>query len=155
MDVPIILETGAGVGLEVGTQINKLAWIFHQLKKSEQSRIKFCIDTCHIWAAGSDISNKTLVRKFFSEFDELIGIDNIICIHFNNSVGGLGSKTDRHADLLYGSINPAGLEAIAKFAYLHKIPLIMETPLRAVNPLTDADITFGEELLTVKKWIGI
>jgi deoxyribonuclease-4 len=46
------------------------------------------------------------------------------------------------------------LEAVAKFAYLHRIPIIMETPLQAVNPTTNADITFEEELATVKKWIG-
>ena len=154
IDVPIILETGAGVGQEVGTKIDKLAWIYHHLKPSEQPRIRFCIDTCHIWSAGYDISNKKLVRKFFSEFDELIGINKITCFHFNNSSRELGSRTDRHADLLYGLINPAGLEAVAKFAYLHRIPIIMETPLQAVNPTTNADITFEEELATVKKWIG-
>lgn len=153
LDVPIILETGAGVGKEVGTKIDKLASIYHQLNKSEQNRIKFCIDTCHIWAAGYDISNKKSVRKFFVNFDKLIGIEKIACFHLNNSIGALGSKTDRHADLLYGLINPVGLEYVTKFAFKHKIPIIMETPLIAVDPITNSDITFTDEFKIVKNWI--
>jgi deoxyribonuclease-4 len=154
IDVPIILETGAGVGQEVGYKLDQLAWIYHHLTPLEQNRIRFCIDTCHIWSAGYDISTKKGVKDFFEEFNKKIGINKIICFHFNNSMNELGSHTDRHADLAYGMINLDGMEALAKFAYKHHIPLIMETPLIAVNPKTNDDITFEDEKAIVNKWIG-
>ena len=150
---PIILETGAGVGSEVGSRMNELKFIYDQLNTEEKSRIKFCIDTCHIWAAGYDISTKESVKKFFSNFNKLFGVDRISCIHLNNSQAPLGSKVDRHADLQYGLINIAGIEAIVEIAYKHKIPIIMETPLDSFNRKTKADITFQDEFELVNGWV--
>ena len=151
----IILETGAGVGTEVGSDIETLAHIYHGLNPSEQSRIKFCIDTCHIWARGYDISDEPHVKKFFSKFDKLIGISKIALIHFNNSKTPIGSRVDRHADLAYGLISLKGLEAIAKFAYKHFIPLIMETPLTSIDPVNNKEITYESELRIVMNWLKI
>ena len=149
----IILETGASQGSEIGSKIDPLAEIYHKLTKSQQNRITFCIDTCHIWATGYDISNPAGVKKFFAEFDDKIGINKISCIHFNDSRTPLNSHVDRHADLTYGHIGVAGLKAIAQFAKKNNIPLITETPLDAVNPKTNKDVTFEEEIATVKSWL--
>ncbi len=149
----IILETGAGVGHEISTKIDVLADIYHGLDLVEKSRIGFCIDTCHIWAAGYDISTKKNSEKFFADFDKLIGVDKIVCIHFNNSKTALGSRVDRHADLAYGQIPGPGLGAVAVFAAIHSIPLIMETPLDAVDPKTNQDIGYADELAVINKWL--
>ncbi|AGF85196.1 endonuclease IV [Moumouvirus goulette] len=149
----IILETGASQGSEVASKIEGLAKIFNGLNKEERERVKFCIDTCHIWATGYDISSVTGVKKFFREFDKQIGVEYISCIHFNDSKTGLESRVDRHADLGYGEIKELGLIAIAQFAKKNNIPLIMETPLDAVNEKTNRDITFSEEFKKVKSWI--
>lgn len=148
----IILETGASQGSEIASKIDGLAEIYSKLDKAERTRIKFCIDTCHIWATGYDISNPVGVKHFFTEFNDKIGIDKISCIHFNDSRTGLESQVDRHADLGYGFIKNTGLETIAKFAKKNNIPLIMETPLDAVNPKTNKDVTFEEEFALVKSW---
>lgn len=150
----IILETGASQGTEIASYIEGLSEIYWNLTEDERSRVKFCIDTCHIWATGYDISNSTGVKDFFKKFDDMIGIENIICIHFNDSKTALESCVDRHADLGYGHIGESGLIAVAKFAKRNKIPLITETPLDAVNPKTNRDVTFEEEILKLKNWIA-
>ncbi|AEQ33272.1 endonuclease 4 [Acanthamoeba polyphaga mimivirus] len=150
----IILETGASQGSEVASRIDGLAKIYFGLDEAERDRIFFCIDTCHIWATGYDISGSVGVKKFFREFDKKIGIENISCIHFNDSKTGLESKVDRHADLGYGEIKESGLMAVAEFAKSYNIPLIMETPLDAINVKTNREVTFAEEFRKVKKWIN-
>lgn len=149
----IILETGASQGSEVGSKLPDLAKIYAGLSVAEQKRIGFCIDTCHIWATGYDISSKSNVKKFIQEFDQLIGIDKITCIHFNNSKRECGSKVDRHADLNYGKIHTTGLATFAKWAKSKKIPIIMETPLDSVNPKTNHEISTDDELNLVMSWI--
>lgn len=149
----IILETGASQGNEVGSDIDGLTYIYWSFNERERERIMFCIDTCHIWATGYDISNSSGVKNFFNEFDEKIGIKKISVIHFNDSKTGLNSHVDRHADLGYGHIRDNGLRQIAKFAKKHKIPIVMETPLDAIDKNTNQEITFEDEYQKVLSWI--
>lgn len=149
----IILETGASQGSEVGSKIEILSEIYNKIDIKKRSRIKFCIDTCHIWASGYDISNSTKAKKFFKIFDKLIGIDNIVCLHLNDSKTILNSHVDRHADLGYGYIKSDGLKEIVKLAMKYQIAIVMETPLNSVNPKTNKNITFEEELNKVKLWL--
>ena len=149
----IILETGASVGTEVGSDLDSLAVIYKKLDITDRERIGFCIDTCHIWATGYDISTEVGVSSFFTEFEEKIGISKIVCIHFNDSRDKIGSHVDHHADLGYGEIGSTGLRAFARHARRYNIPLITETPIDAVNPATNRDITPEEELATIHSWL--
>lgn len=151
----IILETGASQGSEIGSKIDKLALIYQKLSKAEKKRVTFCIDTCHIWATGYDISSSANVKAFFDIFDNKIGIDKISCIHFNDSRTKLNSHVDRHADLGYGFIGEIGLRAIAVMAKKYNIPLIAETPLDSIDPATGKNITFDTELAVMKMWSGV
>jgi deoxyribonuclease-4 len=143
-DTKIILETGASQGNEIGSKIIDLSKIYHALTTEEKKRIGFCIDTCHIWVSGYDISSEIKVKKFMKIFNKYIGLDKITLFHFNNSSKELGSRADRHADLSTGVINKSGLKIIAKWAYINEVPLIMETPLET--------LTVEKELSKVKKW---
>jgi len=149
----IILETGASQGSEIASKIDGLSEIYWKLGEDERKRIMFCIDTCHIWATGYDISSPVGVKRFFKEFDNKIGIEKIACIHFNDSKTILESCVDRHADLGYGYIKELGLKTIALFAKKNDIPLIMETPLDAINKKTNKEVTFEEEFYKVKSWL--
>ena len=149
----IVLETGASQGTEVGSKLEELQQIYNGFNPQEKTRIMFCVDTCHIWATGYDISDVIGAKNFFKEFENRIGINKISCIHFNDSKVKCGSKVDRHADLGYGEIGELGLKYIAQFATNHHIPLIMETPIDSVNMKTNRDITAYEELSKVKSWI--
>jgi len=149
----IILETGASQGTEVASKIEGLNEIYWKLDENERTRIKFCIDTCHIWATGYDISTPAGVKAFFKEFDDMIGIDKIALIHFNDSKTQLESCVDRHADLGYGFIKTTGLKAVAKFAFKNRIPLLTETPLDAIDIKSNKDITWQGEFAKIKSWL--
>lgn len=149
----IILETGAGQGNEVASKIDDLSKIYNGLTIAEKKRVKFCIDTCHSYSYGYDLDTATGAKNFFKLFDELIGIDRIACIHFNDSKVAKGACVDRHDDLNFGSIGEIGLKTIAQIAKKNNIPLIMETPLEAINEATNQEITFNDELALIKSWI--
>lgn len=144
-DTTLILETGASQGNEVGSRITEMGIIYDGLTKNEQKRVKFCIDTCHIWATGYDISTKDGVKKYFRIFDKHIGIDKIVCIHFNDSKNKLRSCVDRHEDLGFGEIGSEGLKQFAIVAKKYGIPLIAETPLSNDTPQS--------EVKKIRKWI--
>jgi apurinic endonuclease APN1 len=152
-DTTIILEMGASQGTEVASKIEGLHEIYWNLTETERSRIKFCVDTCHIWATGYDISNRAGIKEFFKEFSDQIGLEKIVLIHFNDSKTPLASHVDRHADLGHGFIGTVGLKTFAQYAMKYKIPIIMETPLDATNPHTNMNVTFTEELAKVKLWL--
>ena len=149
----IILETGAHQGHEIASCIPDLAVIWHALEPHHQARVAFCVDTCHIWASGYDISCGKGVTQFFDLFDREIGIDKIACIHLNDSRNGLGSHVDRHADLTHGMIGADGLAEICRRADRHKIPIIMETPLRFVDLRNNQRVTHANQATMIRKWI--
>lgn len=148
----IIFETGASQGTEVGSKMEDLGKIYHKINNKYKSRIKFCIDTCHIWATGYDLSNKKLVDEFFKKFDAVIGINKIALIHFNDSKNNLGSCVDRHQDLGFGMIPTDGLKYIPIVAKKNNIPIIMETPIDSINPQTNTDFKPSEEIIMVREW---
>jgi len=129
-----ILENTAGQGSEIGFRLDELAKIWKGLK-GFSPRIKSCLDTAHIWAAGYDISSADSASKTLKEYDELIGLKTISCIHFNDSKKALSSQVDRHDNIGRGLIhpendpaNPEGLITIARYATKKGVPLILETP---------------------------
>lgn len=122
-----ILENTAGQGSEIGFRLEELGQIWKELKNFSP-RIKSCLDTAHIWAAGYDISTQTGVTQTLKEYDQLVGIDTLSCFHFNDSKKLLGSRVDRHDNIGCGNIALEGLKTIAQFAEKRGIPLIMETP---------------------------
>jgi deoxyribonuclease-4 len=122
-----ILENTAGQGSEIGFRLDELALIWKELK-TFSPRIKSCLDTAHIWGAGYDIGTQTGAEKTLKEYDQLIGLGTLSCIHFNDSKKLLGSRVDRHDNIGRGNIGLEGLKAIAQFAEKHSVPMILETP---------------------------
>ena len=126
-DVMVLLENTAGQKNSVGSQFAQLAEIFGQLEPSE--RFGVCLDTCHAFVAGYDISTKKGVREAFAEFDELIGMEHLKIIHLNDAKGDVGCNLDRHYHIGLGGIGEEGLGAVVKLANKNHIPLILETPI--------------------------
>jgi deoxyribonuclease-4 len=122
-----ILENTAGQGSEIGFQLEELASIWKQLK-SFSPRIRSCLDTAHIWAAGYDIGTEKGAKETLKTYDQLIGTGTLSCFHFNDSKKLLGSRVDRHDNIGAGNIGLEGLRTIARFAENKSIPLILETP---------------------------
>jgi len=122
-DVTILLETMAGKGSEVGSSFNELKEIIDGVKYND--KLGVCLDTCHINDSGYDISE---FDKVLNEFDEVIGLNKLRCIHVNDSMNEKGTKKDRHNNIGFGTL---GYDNILKVIYHEKlkdVPKILETP---------------------------
>lgn len=123
----IILETSSGQGSELCYTIEDLYSFFSLMcNKNMQmlDRIKLCIDTCHIYVAGYDI--KKSFAKYINKFDKLIGIQNVILVHLNDSKHKCGSKIDRHEIIGKGYIGYDALKRIYNFCIKHNIYCLTE-----------------------------
>lgn len=121
--VDVCIETMAGKGSEVGTNFEQIKRIIDGVTYSD--KVKVCLDTCHLNDAGYDMND---FDNVLSEFDKIIGIDKIGCVHINDSKNVRNSHKDRHENIGFGTI---GFDSLIKIIYNEKIkdvPKILETP---------------------------
>jgi len=121
-----VLETTAGQGSAIGYRFDQLREIIDGVDEPE--RMAVCIDTCHIFAAGYDISTEEGFEKTFKEFDKIIGLKRLVAFHVNDSKKGLGSKVDRHEHIGKGMIGKDGFRFLMQDSRFASIPKILETP---------------------------
>lgn len=130
-NVKILIETSTGQGSEICYKLDELAYFYKKFSNHRNEKIKnrfgICLDTCHIFAAGNDISTIKNVDIFFAEFDKLIGINHIKLIHMNDSKSELNSNLDRHQSIGKGYIGKDSLLYIAKYFISLDVPIILET----------------------------
>lgn len=126
--VKLLLENTAGQGANVGWHFEQLGEIIGNINTNYLGRIGICLDTCHAFAAGYDLSSEEGRNKTFDQFDKLIGMDYLKAIHLNDSKGALGSRVDRHASLGAGAIGIDCFNYIAASPLFEEIPIILETP---------------------------
>lgn len=122
-NVTILLETMAGKGTEVGSNLEEIQRIIEKIIDKEH--IGVCLDTCHLNDAGYDLDN---FDEFLDKFDKIIGINKIGCVHVNDSKNGKNSHKDRHENIGFGTI---GFDKLIKIIYnkrLEDVPKILETP---------------------------
>ncbi len=124
-DIIAVIENTAGQGTNLGWQFEHLAAIIEQVK--DKSRVGVCLDTCHTFAAGYDLSSFDACEETFSQFEEIVGMHYLRAMHINDSKGELGSRLDRHHSLGKGEIGWDCFEYIAKDKRFDGIPLILET----------------------------
>ena len=124
--VDIALETTAGQGTNIGYGFEHLSRIISGVKHNH--RIKTCIDTCHIFAAGYDIRTPEGYEKVIETFNRLVGLDRLVCIHLNDSKKGLGSRVDRHEHIGKGFIGKESFRLIINDRRFNNISRIIETP---------------------------
>lgn len=122
-DLYIALETMAGKGSELGYNFQQLAYIKSKCKYGSQ--IKVCMDTCHIHDAGYDIHN---FDNVLAEFDEVIGLEHLVCLHINDSKNVQGARKDRHSNIGFGEIGYDALKTIVHHPKLMHVVKILETP---------------------------
>lgn len=142
--VSVLLETTAGQGTTLGSTFEQLKTIRNVC--THKKRIGFCLDTCHIFCAGYDISTPELYKKVITEFDNVIGLTHLKAIHLNNTKDNCGAHTDRHTPIEQGNITLQTFKAIMNDKQLANVPKILETP-------TDDDMKLWAdeiELLTKK-----
>lgn len=142
----IILETGTGCGKEVASRLNELGRIRNSC--IDKNRIKFCIDTCHIYAAGYDLTDNDFVDTLENYIDITLGWNNVVVAHINDSKDLLNSRKDRHDDISCGNISKNNVESFMKFISFfvkRNIPIILETPSDKKS--------YGEQIKIIKKYM--
>lgn len=128
LDVTICLETMAGKGTEIGTNIEELKTIIDGVKF--KNKIGICLDTCHLSDSGIDLTN---FDEYIQQLDQAVGINYIKVIHVNDSKNAISSHKDRHENIGLGTI---GFDNLIKIIYddrFKNIPKILETPYVTAN----------------------
>lgn len=120
----IALETMAGKGSELGVTIDELKSIFDCVK--DNSRLRVCVDTCHLNDAGYDVVNN--FDSIISEIENKLGKGRIACAHINDSLNPIGAHKDRHANIGKGEIGLEALKRVVNHPVLANIPKCLETP---------------------------
>ncbi|MFB6210522.1 MAG: deoxyribonuclease IV [Halobacteriales archaeon] len=128
LDIPdgvtVLVESDAGSGTKLGGQFEHLAGV---LDRSEQD-LDICLDTAHMFAAGYDLSTPEAVDETVAEFDDIVGLEHLECIHLNDSKHECGTNKDEHAHIGEGLIGEDGMRAILNHEALRDQPFVLETP---------------------------
>ncbi len=122
----VLLETTAGCGSALGARLEELATLRARVGAGVRGRVGFCVDTCHVWAAGYDLRDD--YAGVTATMDELLGREHVRLFHLNDSVGGLGSRRDRHAHIGAGALGERAFAALVRDARYADVPKLLETP---------------------------
>lgn len=128
-NVNIAIETMAGKGCELCYQFEHIRYLLDHVKNP--NNIKVCLDTCHIHDAGYDLTD---FDKILDEFDAIIGLERLICMHVNDSKNIRGAKKDRHENIGFGAIGFQSLNTIVHNPRVAHVVKILETPYVENNP---------------------
>lgn len=145
--VSIIVENTAGQGSAVGYKFEHLAGIIENV--TDKNRVGICIDTCHAFAAGYNISTKDGYQQTWKAFTDCIDFSFLRAIHLNDSKKELGSHVDRHEKIGFGQIGLPAFRMLVNDANLDEIPMILETPDRT-HWATEIKLLYGMIEDTVK-----
>jgi deoxyribonuclease-4 len=122
----IVLENTAGQGSCVGFKFEHLEYILTHTKHPD--RVGFCIDTCHLFAAGYDIRKKKAYRETFRRLLDHLPLSSVLAIHLNDSKKPLGSRVDRHEHIGKGQIGREAFQHLLHDARFENTPKVLETP---------------------------
>lgn len=123
----LLLECAAGSGSVVGDKFEELARIYAGVEDKYKPMLGFCLDTQHMFASGYDLIND--VNGVVKQIEDILGIDNVKAVHFNDSKTDFASNKDRHQDLAAdGKIGETGMKGFLNHPKLKHLPFIMETP---------------------------
>jgi deoxyribonuclease-4 len=122
----LLLENTAGAGNTLGRSFEELRELI-ELAGGDK-RIGVCLDSCHMWATGFDISTAEKVGDVVEHFKKTVGIRRLRCLHVNDSMTALGSNRDRHAIPGEGEIGKRGCAAFLSEPAFEKLPALFEGP---------------------------
>ncbi len=121
----LILENSAGMGDAVGSKFAELGRI---LREVSSPRLKICLDTQHMFAAGYDVRTRPGLEKALEELEREVGIDKLVAVHANDSKCPLGGGIDRHENIGQGYIGREGFMNIMAHPVFRHIPFLLEVP---------------------------
>lgn len=121
-----VIENTAGQGSNLGYKFEQVRFIIDRV--ADKNRVGVCIDTCHSFAAGYDLTSDAAFNETFSHFDKTIGFQYLKAMHLNDAKKGLGSRVDRHESLGKGLLGMDVFKRLMHDPRFDDIPLILETP---------------------------
>jgi deoxyribonuclease-4 len=126
-DAPdLLIEHTAGGGEAIAARVEDFAGVLSGL--DEHPRLGVCLDTCHAYAAGHDVTTPQGVRRTVNALVRAVGPGRLKLVHANDSMDRLGSKRDRHARIGTGSIGVEPFAELLKHQAIRGVPVIVETP---------------------------
>ena len=120
----LVLENSAGAGGTMGRSVDELAGFFERLDR--HPRLGVCLDSCHWWVSGVDVTDPDALDEALAGLDDAIGLDRLRCLHVNDADAALGSNRDRHASLGLGEMKD-GLATFVAHPAFDGLPAILET----------------------------
>ena len=124
-DTWLLMENSAGSGATIGRSLDELATLVERL--DGHPRLGICLDSCHLYASGYDVTATAAVDALVQEVDTTIGLDRVRALHINDSAAPLGSNLDRHANILEGLMGE-GLGAFLAHPAFQHLSAYLEVP---------------------------
>jgi deoxyribonuclease-4 len=121
----LLIENSAGAGGTIGRSVDELAVMVDRLGR--HPRLGICLDSCHLWVSGVDVTDNAALGGCIDEVEERIGLDRLRALHVNDAAAPLGSNRDRHANLGEGEIGE-GMSVFLGHPKLQGLPTILEVP---------------------------
>src|SRR6266851_154514 len=121
----LLMENAAGTGGTIGRSVDQLAILFDRLDR--HPRLGVCLDSCHLYASGVDVTDRAVLDATLDELDASIGLDRLRALHVNDSATPLGSNRDRHANILEGELGE-GLGAFLAHPAFQHLSAYLEVP---------------------------
>ncbi len=122
----LILENTAGQGSALGWRFEHLSGILEELDRSPH--VGVCLDTCHLFAAGYDLTSDNGFERTVDDFSRLVGFDRLKLCHLNDSKRPLGSRVDRHEHIGQGMLGLAPFRRLLNDPRFRDVPMVIETP---------------------------
>jgi len=124
-DTWLCMENSAGAGGTIGRSVDELATLLERL--DHHPRLGICLDSCHLYVSGYDVTDPAVVDALVREIDGRVGIDRLRALHVNDSAAPLGSNRDRHANILEGELGE-GLGAFLAHPAFQHLSAYLEVP---------------------------
>ncbi|HEY7381015.1 MAG TPA: deoxyribonuclease IV [Gaiella sp.] len=133
----LLLENCAGAGGTIGRSLDELAAIVDAL--DAHPRLGVCLDSCHWWASGVDVTKPAALDAAVDELDARVGLDRLRCLHVNDAASALGSNVDRHASMGRGLMG-AKLSVFLSHPAFQELPAILETSAPGAHEIDVAEM---------------
>jgi deoxyribonuclease-4 len=128
--VLLLTETTAGQGASLGHTFEQLAAIRDAIPKAQRRRAGICVDTCHLFAAGYDLTTDQGYADTFAALDRTLGLSLVKAFHLNDSKKPLGSRVDRHEHIGDGAMGLSPFRRLVNDRRFADVPAFLETDLR-------------------------
>lgn len=121
----LLMENSAGAGGTIGRSLDELVTIFDAVGRHQ--RLGICLDSCHLFVSGVDVTDRAALDSLLDEFDKRIGLDRLKLLHANDAKAPLGSNRDRHDNIGDGLMGE-GLGVFLAHPKLQGLPVVLEVP---------------------------